>query len=212
MKTVLFQGDSITDCGRSRDAANKYPGHGYPIGVIGKLGYENPGEYDFHNRAISGNRIVDLYARLKIDILNLKPDIMSILIGVNDVWHDYNPAENKNGVDAEKFGKIYDMLIEEVLETLPNIKIMIMEPYVTHGAAIDPVWDEFRHEVELRAAKAKAVAEKYNLKYVPLQKSFDEAYEKYPVNGFWTAEGVHPTPAGHELIGREWLKAFCEIK
>ena len=212
MKTILFQGDSITDCGRSREAGNKYAGHGYPLGVIGKLSYENPGEYDFYNRAVSGNRIVDLYARLKVDILNIKPDVMSILIGVNDVWHDYNPDEYKNGVNAEKYGKIYDMLIEEVLEALPNIKIMIMEPYVTHGSEIDPVWDEFSHEVKLRAEKAKAVAEKYNLKFVPLQKYFDEAYEKYPVNGFWTREGVHPTQAGHELIEREWIKAFNEIK
>ena len=87
-----------------------------------------------------------------------------------------------------------------------------MEPYVTHGSFTDDVWEDFRREVVLRAEKAKLIAEKYNLKYVPLQKAFDEAYEKYPVNGFWTAEGVHPTPAGHELIAREWLRAFDEIK
>lgn len=214
MKTILFQGDSITDCGRSRERDNNFPGHGYPLRVIGKLDFENPGEYNFYNRGIGGNRSVDVYARIKVDIINLKPDVMSILVGVNDVWHDFNTQieQYKNGVDATKYCMIYDMLIGEVLEALPNIKIMIMEPYVTHGSFTDDVWEDFRREVVLRAEKAKLIAEKYNLKYVPLQKAFDKAYEKYPVNGFWTAEGVHPTPAGHELIAREWLRAFDEIK
>ena len=174
------------------------------------MDYENPGEYKFYNRGIGGNRIVDLYARIKVDIINLKPDFMSILVGVNDVWHEFE--EYRNGVDADKYFKFYDMLIKEVLEALPDIKIMIMEPYVTHGSFTDTVWNNFKYEVGLRAEKAKLIAEKYNLKYVPLQKAFDEAYEKYPVNGFWTGEGNHPTPAGHELIAREWLKVFEEIK
>ena len=209
MKTILFQGDSITDADRSR-SHDWLLGSGYPTVVAAQLGSAHPGFYNFFNRGISGNRVVDVYARIRKDILNLNPDYMSMLIGVNDVWHDFNTQieQYKNGVDATKYCMIYDMLIGEVLEALPNIKIMIMEPYVTH----DDVWEDFRREVVLRAEKAKLIAEKYNLKYVPLQKAFDEAYEKYPVNGFWTAEGVHPTPAGHELIAREWLRAFDEIK
>ena len=87
MKTILFQGDSITDAGRARDNdANR--GVGYPHLVSARLGCDNPTEFNFINRGISGNRIVDLYARIKADIINLKPDVMSILIGVNDVWHE----------------------------------------------------------------------------------------------------------------------------
>ena len=210
MKTILFQGDSITDCCRPRERGKEFPGQGYPLRIVGKMDYEHPGEYKFYNRGIGGNRIVDLYARIKVDIINLKPDIMSILVGVNDVWHELE--EYRNGVDADKYFMIYDMLIREVLGALPDIKIMIMEPYVTHGSFTDTVWNDFKYEVGLRAEKAKLIAEKYSLKHVPLQKPFDEAYEKYPVNGFWTGEGIHPTPAGHELIAREWLKVFEEIK
>ena len=116
MKTILFQGDSITDAGRSReDDANL--GLGYPTLVKGELGFEYPGRYTMLNRGISGNRVVDLYARIKADIINLKPDVMSILIGVNDVWHELG---GHNGVDAEKYFKIYSMLIEEIKEALPE--------------------------------------------------------------------------------------------
>ena len=103
MKTILFQGDSITDAGRNRENDANL-GVGYPTLIKGELGFEEPGEFCFLNRGIGGNRIVDLYARIKMDIINLKPDVMSILIGVNDVWHDFSMH---NGVDAEKFYKIY---------------------------------------------------------------------------------------------------------
>ena len=97
---ILFQGDSITDAGRSRDN-DQYIGTGYPLLVKSELGYKFPGKYEFINRGISGNRIVDLYARIKADIINIKPDVMSILIGVNDVWHEF--GVNPNGVSSEKF-------------------------------------------------------------------------------------------------------------
>lgn len=206
MKRILFQGDSITDCSRNRDDdLNK--GMGYATLVSARLGYDNFGEYEFINRGISGNRIVDLYARIKNDIINLKPDYMSILIGVNDVWHDF---AHQNGVDSEKFEKIYSMLIEEVKAALPDIKIMILEPYVLKGTATEDVWEEFRSEVEKRAAAAKRVAEKYGLVFVPLQDKFDEMASKQP-EPYWTWEGVHPSSAGHELIAREWMKGFEKI-
>ena len=155
MKTILFQGDSITDAGRSREDDSNL-GLGYPTLVKGELGYDNPGQYTFYNRGISGNRVVDLYARIKIDFINLKPDYLSILIGVNDVWHEFGC---KNGVSAEKYFKIYSMLIEEIMEALPDTKIMIMEPFVLKGAGTDAHFEEFQSEVQKRAAKAKKIAE-----------------------------------------------------
>jgi len=209
MKTILFQGDSITDCGRSgEDNANV--GSGYPVLVKACLGYENPDRYQFLNRGCSGNRIVDIYGRIKKDIINLKPDCMSILIGVNDVWHEFI---RQNGVDADKFEKIYCMMIEEIKEALPEIKIMIMEPFCLRGSGTENTeeepdkWNIFSSEVRKRAEKAKAVAEKYGLTYIPLQEKFDEAALKAE-NTYWLADGVHPTAMGHELIKREWLKAF----
>jgi len=203
---ILFQGDSITDCGRRQIRL----GVGYPNLVTAQLGYEHPGEYIFKNRGISGNRIVDVYARIKADIINLKPDYMSILIGVNDVWHEFG---GHNGVDAEKFEKIYGMLIEEVKEALPEIKIMILEPFCLRASATENTetepdrWNIFNFEVKKRAEKAKKVAEKYDLIFVPLQDKFDEAATKAE-NTYWLEDGVHPTAMGHELIKREWMKAF----
>ena len=205
MKTILFQGDSITDAGRSREN-DALLGHGYPTLVKGALGFEHPNQYAVLNRGISGNRVVDLYARIKVDFINLKPDVLSILIGVNDVWHEFG---SNNGVEAEKFFKVYGMLIEEIKEALPEVKIMILEPFVLKAAATEGNWEAFQCEVQKRAQKAKAIAEKYGLYFVPLQEKFDEAAELAP-NDYWLQDGVHPTTAGHELIKREWLKCFYE--
>lgn len=207
MKTILFQGDSITDANRSRENEDLM-GEGYPNRVKETIRFEYPNEYVMYNRGISGNRVVDLYARIKADIINLKPDYMSILIGVNDVWHEF---EQQNGVDAEKYFRIYSMLIEEIKAALPDVKIMILEPFTLKGIGNESYWEEFQKEVFKRAEKAKAIAEKYNLTFVPLQEKFDEAL-KLAGNDYWLMDGVHPTTAGHELIKREWMKAFEEMK
>ena len=203
MQTILFQGDSITDAGRSREDDMNF-GCGYPFLVKGQLGYDNPGQYVFYNRGIGGDRIVDLYARIKIDVINLKPDYLSILIVVNDVGHEFG---RKNGVSAEKFFKIYSMLIEEIKEVAPDTKIMILEPFVLKGAGTEANFDQFRTEVRKRAEKAKEIAEKYNLSFIPLQDKFDEA-AKIASDQYWISDGIHPTAMGHELIKRAWIDEF----
>ena len=207
-KLILFQGDSITDCDRNRQVHIRQ-GFGYATMVQGELGYTCPGEYDFQNRGISGNRIVDVYARIKADIINLKPDYMSLLIGVNDVWHELG---GNNGVAPEKFEKIYGMLIEEIKEALPDVKIMLLEPFVLQGPATyseeDPtVWERFDSLVRANAAAAKRVAEKYDLPFIELQAGFDALAEKAPAT-YWLADGVHPTAAGHCFIKEKWLETF----
>ena len=207
MKTFLFQGDSITDAERKREDNNNL-GYGYPNIVASKYLSENINEYQFINKGISGNRIVDLYARIKFEIINLKPDYMSILIGINDVWHEIS---SQNGVDDEKFRKILSMLIEEVKEALPDIKIIMLEPFVLKGPATEENWQEFRSETELRAKSVKFIAEKYNLSFVPLQETFDELAEKAAPT-YWLSDGVHPTVAGHGVIAKALSSAFDEIK
>ena len=203
MKRILFQGDSITDAGRSRENdANS--GRGYPTLVSANLGFDRPDEFEFINKGISGNRVIDLIARVKSEIINLKPDYMSILIGINDVWHEIN---YQNGIDTKRYEMYYNLLIEEIKEALPDIKIMILEPFVLKGVATEENWDKFRSGAEEKAAAAKRVAEKNNLLFVPLMEKFDELAKKAP-NDYWLADGVHPTAMGHEFIKREWLKAF----
>ncbi len=210
MIRYLFQGDSITDANRDRDderIGSEVFGYGYPLLFASDVLKNNKGKYEFLNRGISGDRIVDVYARIKCDIINLNPDIMSILIGVNDVWHELN---EQNGVDTPKFEKVYSMIIEEIKEALPDIKIIILEPFVLYGEGSKRYYDDFRKGVEEKAAVAKRVADKYNLAFVPLMKQFDDAASDGDTK-YWTTDGVHPTAAGHQLIKEELLKAFNSL-
>ena len=214
MEIILFQGDSITDTGRSKEPGKEtHKGWGYANMVIGELTANEPYKYVCYNRGISGNRIVDLYARIKQDMINLKPDYMSILVGVNDALHEY---QHQNGVSAEKFEMVYGLLIEELQKALPDLKMMILEPFVLPGNATcnneghPGRWDFLSAEVALRAQAAKRVAEKYNLPFVPLQEMFNKANADAPEMGYWLYDGVHPTQAGHTLIKRAWLKCYEE--
>lgn len=206
MKTILFQGDSITDAGRStQDDTNL--GFGYPTLVSSELSLDYVNQYRMLNRGVSGDRIIDLYARIKADIINLKPDIMSILIGVNDIGRE---IYEHNGMDADKSSRVYSMLIEEIKEALPDIKIMILEPFLLKGAATKMYWEVFQSGVSERAEIAKETAEEYGLPFIPLQNQFDEAAE-LTSGEYWLWDGIHPTAAGHEMIKREWVKAFKEL-
>ena len=212
-KIILFQGDSITDCGRKADFGRNL-GHGYATLVGAALGAAEPYQYRIVNRGIGGNRIVDLYARMKVDMINLKPDYMSILIGINDVWHE---LDSKNGVDAAKFEMVYDLMVSELKAALPDLKIMILEPFVLPGSGTTSGetperYPEFRSEPLLRAQAAKRIAEKHGLVFVPLQEVFDKANADAPTPDYWLVDGVHPTAAGHELIKQAWLKGFEQLR
>lgn len=212
-KRILFQGDSITDCGRDRNDFWGLGG-GYANLVKASLGMDHPDEYEFINRGISGNRVVDLYARIKIDFINLQPDYASIFIGVNDTWHEISV---QNGVETEKFEKIYTMLIDEIQAACPQTKLMIIAPYVLEGSAtcnIEEIPDRlarFQKDVAEKAAVAKKIAEKYNLPLIELQPAFDEACKLAPPT-YWAGDGVHPTACGHELIKRLWIDTFKKMQ
>lgn len=205
MKTFLFQGDSITDADRQREREDTYSyGLGYPNLVAADLGLSHPGEFRFFNKGISGDRSTSVYNRMYTDIVNLKPDYMSILIGVNDAWHGIN---GENGVSAERYEQIMTMLFEDLLAKLPDIKIAVLEPFVLKGTATEAKWDEFNTQVKAIAQKSKAVAEKFGFKFVPLQDKFDELNKIAP-SGCWLIDGVHPAPAGHRVIANELIKAL----
>ena len=212
MIRFLFQGDSITDANRvdpeDGGAGSYLFGYGYPLLVASDLLKNKKGKIEFVNKGVSGNRIVDLYARIKDDIINLKPDAMSILIGVNDVWHELSI---QNGVAAEKFEKIYDMLISEIKEALPNIKIIIMEPFVLKGSGTEMYYSEFRVEIKKRSEAAKRIAQKYNLPFVTLQDKFDEACSGDDNAAYWLVDGVHPSAAGHQLIKEALIEEINKI-
>ena len=210
MIKILFQGDSITDCDRNRQNGADL-GRGYPMRVASRLGLEKPGAYEFINRGIGADRVTDVYARIKCDILNLKPDVLSILVGVNDSWHDMGSLR---GLTPEKFEKIYGMLIEEIKEPLPNIKIMLIEPFILKEKRFMIEREDgldsypfFLAEVKKRAAAARRVAEKYGVVFIPTQEKLDKLAEIQPP-AYWLTDGVHPSPCGHEFLAREWIAAY----
>lgn len=205
---IVFYGDSITDMGRNREIESSSPfafGAGYPFLINSRLSEENPQKHILINKGISGNRVVDLYARIKADVWNLEPDVLSILIGINDIWHEIYWG---NGVDIKRFERVYRNLIEDTKERFPNIKIMLLEPFVLKASATSEKYDEFL-EVKDYAKVIKKLADEYSLVFIPLQNKFDEFSEKYGAETY-LYDGVHPSIAGSTLIANEWLKAFKE--
>ena len=199
----LFQGDSITDCGRGNYEDPYAMGSGYPRLLEAELTAES-NECDVMNCGISGSRVVDLLARWKKDCLNLKPDVVTILIGVNDVWHELG---TQNGVSVPLFEEVYRIVLRETLAALPKVRIILMGAFVNHGTATDPQWDVFYNEVKARRDVTRKLAEDFGTDYIDLQQVFDEAEKKYPAS-HWTRDGVHPTAAGHWLIAGSWKKAL----
>ena len=207
---ILFYGDSITDAERNKstDDLNSSYGFGYVMQIAGNLYRKSPVEYNIINRGISGNRIVDLYARVKKDLWNHKPDLVSILIGINDIWHDL--SEEPNGVDVVRFEKIYRMLIDDTLAVLPNLKFILCEPFVLSGTATDPKMEHFKTVADYADA-VKRIAKDYNLYYLPLQSVLDEAAERYGAQNL-LIDGVHPAVQGATIIADEWQKLFDKIE
>ena len=157
------------------------------------------------NKGISGNRIVDLYARMKIDIINLKPDVMTLLIGVNDVWHELAQG---NGVSTEKFRKIYGMLLEELREALPNMKIILIEPFVLKGSGTSGQIEVFRTEVEEKATVVGELAKEFGCSLVSFQKDLDELESQAP-EGYWLWDGVHPNGCFHQYMADKLIPIIC---
>lgn len=207
MKIVFF-GDSITDMGRDRScdlSAFSY-GAGYPFLVTARLTKDEPGKYEIYNHGISGDRSVDLYARIKRDVWNVKPDVLSILVGVNDVLHE---IEWQNGVDIQRYERVYRTLLKETLERLPDMKIVLMEPYFLRGSLTEGKIDQYE-QVKEYAKVVKKLAEEFGLKFIPLQKKLDEYAEKYGDEKF-SYDGIHPALAGSQLFADEWLECMKDV-
>ena len=203
MKTILFQGDSITDCHRDRADENSLGG-GYAMLAAKLMEEKYPGQFTFVNRGISGNRSVDLYERRQADIFDVKPDYMSILVGVNDVWHG---LKYDRGVDIDTYLQVYDSLLTEIKEKLPHTKVMLMEPFVNEGTATQEQMEVFEEGAAMRSEAVQMLCAKYELPFLSLQFDLYALEEQHPA-GHWTLDGVHPTLNFHEYMAQKWVKAF----
>ena len=207
MNIVLF-GDSITDARRERDVGLHFSsfGMGYAFLLQSELATKFPKKYNIYNRGISGNRVVDLYARIKTDCWNLEPDVLSILVGANDVWHE---LDSNNGVEIDRYERVYRTIIEETKERFPNVKIMLLEPFVLKGIATVDRFEQFCYIKEY-AKIVKKLAKEYNLPFVALQEKLDDMAKNYG-DEYVLGDGIHPTVVGAKIIANEWLKAFEKI-
>ncbi len=202
---ILFQGDSITDAGRSRskaDLANDQAalGSGYAwLAGAGLLVGKPEDGLKVFNRGVSGNKVYQLAERWEVDCLQLKPDVLSILIGVNDIWHKLNG--NYDGT-VEKYEKDYRALLERTRHELPGVRLVICEPFVLRCGAVNEKWFP---EFDTYRAAAKRVATSFEAVFVPFQTMFDEAV-KYAPPAHWAGDGVHPSAAGAALMAQTWLK------
>jgi lysophospholipase L1-like esterase len=207
---ILFQGDSITDGNRGRNAdPNHILGHGYAFIIAAKYGASFPErKLDFVNRGISGHKVTDLKARWQADTLDLKPDVLSVLVGVNDAG---SVVRNQNPVSPEEFEKVYDELIVQTLATNPEIRIILCEPFILPVGRVKDQWTVYHADVTLRQQAVARLAAKHKLPLVRFQKMFDEACKRAPAD-YWIWDGVHPTYRGHQLMADEWVRTLGAAK
>lgn len=204
---ILFFGDSITDASRTRGSSDagrvaEQPviepsgyGSGYVFLTATELLYEKPNGYQIINRGISGDRLPQLYARIQLDVWREQPDVLSILVGTNDV----NDGENPNYTDLERWGRIYRMMIRDTMEKCPKTEIMICEPF--------SVKEDWRPLISEYAAEAKKIAQEFGVPFVQLQKKLDEAVAIYGMETCFY-DGTHPNLVGSKVISNAWLETF----
>jgi lysophospholipase L1-like esterase len=204
---ILFQGDSITDAGR--DKQQQLPNHarsfgtGYAYILASGLLRDLPDkDLTLYNRGISGNKVYQLDERWQEDCLDLKPDVLSILIGVNDYWHTRNG--NYEGT-PEVYENDYRALLNRTKAAFPGIKLIVCEPFILTGtSAVDESWLEPFKQYQDIAAK---MAREFDATWVPFQKAFSDAAKIAPPV-YWTHDGVHPSMAGCQLMAETWLNTL----
>jgi lysophospholipase L1-like esterase len=202
---VLFQGDSITDAGRKKDndQSNNSAalGSGYAFLAASGLLLKNADkDLKTYNKGISGNKVFQLADRWDADCLAIKPDVLSILVGVNDYWHTL--SGNYKGT-VETYRQDYDKLLDRTKQQLPGVQLIIGEPFAVTGVkAVNDKW--FPAFNEYRAV-ARELADKYQAAFIPYQAIFDKAQKSAP-GAYWTKDGVHPSVAGAQLMAEAWLQ------
>jgi acyl-CoA thioesterase-1 len=202
---VLFQGDSITDC--QRDRTRNCPndpaalGTGYVGRLAGDLLAESPGAgWQFFNRGISGDRSADLLGRWRRDTLALKPDLVSILVGVNDTWHEHLTG---NGVSVSRYAELYRMILDDTRCARPAVRLVLGAPFALPGGEFEEAW---MGELRQRATVVRQLAQEFNAAFVPFQAMFEAAQKSYSTAEL-AADGVHPSPLGHQLMAKAWREA-----
>ena len=202
---VLFQGDSITDASRRR--GRKGPndpaalGHGYVLHVAAELLERHAGlGPSIYNRGISGDKVYQLADRWPKDCLKIQPDVLSLLVGVNDYCHGHFHGY---GGTVASYAHDYDTLLARTRAELTDVKLILGEPFLLEAGDITAALVE---GIGAYRDTARKIAEKHRAVWVPYQQVFNEALKQAPAD-YWAPDGVHPTVAGHMLMAKAWLRA-----
>lgn len=197
--TILFQGDSVTDAGRSRTDDAEL-GYGYPMFVEAWLSAAYPNhKITILNRGISGNRAIDLEQRWTEDCIKLQPDVVSIFIGINDTWRRY---DSNDPTSTEEFEQHYRTLLDRVKQQT-KAHIVLIEPFML---PVQPEQAAWREDLDPKIQVVRRLAQQYQATLVPMDVLFTEA-AAHKAAAYWASDGVHPTNAGHSLIAQAWLRA-----
>lgn len=201
----LFQGDSITDCSRSRLKLTDL-GEGY-VNLINHYLSTHLNHLNINciNKGIYGNRTHNLCRRWQRDCVDLNPDLLSLLIGINDTWRRFDLHLITT---AEEFRDNYIYLLDAVRAKNPQVKLVLMSPFLL---PVQPEQLEWVEDLNEKIAVVKQLAKTYNAIYIPLQEVFNQHITLEKPNVFWTDDGVHPNPEGHILIAKAWIKAVLEF-
>jgi len=202
---VLFQGDSITDAGRKRENKNQNNaaalGSGYAYLAAAELLQKYSGKtLQIYNRGVSADKVYQLADRWQTDTLDLKPNVLSILIGVNDHWHIITRGYAGS---VKKYQDDYRTLLDRTKQNLPDVKLIIGEPFGVAGIKGNyETWDPAFKDYQVAA---REIADSFGAAFIPYQSVFDQAQKAAP-GIYWTYDGVHTTMAGAKLMAEAWLK------
>ena len=200
---ILFQGDSITDMNRGRTTdPNHILGHSYVFIIAARHGAAFPElKLDFLNRGVSGNTVAALANRWQKDTLDLKPDLLSILIGVND---------NSRNVPLDQFEQTYDKLLTDIRAANPKTKLVLCEPFTLPSGPKKENYEPWLATIKQRQEIVAKLAQKHGAALVRFQHVFDEAAKRAPAD-YWIWDGVHPTYSGHQVLADEWVRVVSRM-
>jgi len=195
---ILFQGDSITDCGRGAEPDGL--GGGYAVMTAGLVQAMHPGmKIEVINRGIGGNRVKDLEPRWQADCIDLRPDVVSIMIGINDTFWARAPQD---ATPVEDYEARYRRILTRTRDEL-GAKVVMLEPFLVHYSPDNP---HVRADLDATIGAARRLAREFASAYVPLDGVFAAVTARAKPQ-YWSGDGVHPTAAGHGLIALEWIRA-----
>ena len=199
---ILFFGDSITDAGRDREDFNGL-GKGYPLMLAGRLQAEYPAlNLTVLNRGIGGDKVADLKSRLEEDCLSLKPTVVSILIGINDTWHNEGTEDFGTAEIIDKFEQDYREILSDIKEQT-GAQIVLMEPFVLPYPADRAGW---RRDLDQRIQVIRKLAKEFQADFVALDGPLNAYGIKHSFQYLTGEDGVHPTVAGHGVIAEKWME------